>query len=120
LPVLPITYFLGRAVPELRGHTLGVVYAFWEPFVAWGTIMLLLERFQRHFASLNSFWRPLARRSYAIYVVHPPVLVAVALAWSDVPAYPLLKFAVTGSVTCALCFLVTGWLLRVPGVRTVL
>jgi peptidoglycan/LPS O-acetylase OafA/YrhL len=99
---------------------LGVVYAFWEPFVAWGTIMLLLERFQRHFASLNSFWRPLARRSYAIYVVHPPVLVAVALAWSDVPAYPLLKFAVTGSVTCALCFLVTGWLLRVPGVRTVL
>jgi len=120
LPVLPITYFLGGAVPELRGHVLDVVYAFWEPFVACGMIILLLDRFQHHFVTLESFWRPLARRAYTIYIVHPPVLVAVALAWRDVPVNPMLKFAVTGSVTCAVCFLIAGWLVRLPGVRRVL
>ena len=72
LPVLPIAYFLGRVVPELRGRPLEVVYAFWEPLVAWGAILMLLDRFQRHGDRLGALWKSLARRAYAIYIVHPP------------------------------------------------
>ena len=46
--------------------------------------------------------RSLARRAYAIYVIHPPVVVGVALAWRDVAAPALLKFAVTGTLACAM------------------
>jgi len=124
LPILPLVYFLGQAMPVLRGWPLRAVYAFWEPLVAWGAIMLLVDRFQTHFQAcfnrLHGLWRSLARRAYAIYIVHPPLLVAVALSWRHIPAYPLLKFAVTGSVTCALCFMLAGVLLRVPVLKKIL
>lgn len=120
LPTLPIVYFLGRAVPELRGPTLGYVYAFWEPLVAWGVILKLLYEYQRPFTVLNGVWKSLARRAYTIFIIHPPVLVAVALAWRDVSANALVKFAVTGTLSCALCFFIAGWLLRLPALRKLL
>ena len=120
LPVLPAVYFLGRIIPELQGRTLDLVYAFWEPLVAWGLIMSLLAGFQRRFDRLEGTWRALARRAYTFYIIYPPVLVAVALAWADVPANSLVKFTVTGTVTCILCFVIAGWLVRVPVLRRVL
>ena len=126
LPILPVAALLGPIIPALAGKPEGgwtlpaLVYAFWEPLVAWGTIMVLVVGFQRRFAVLNPFWQTLSRRAFAIYVIHPPVLVGVALAWRAVPAPALLKFAVTGSIASALCFVLAGWLLRVPGVRRVL
>ncbi|WP_371141276.1 acyltransferase family protein [Burkholderia cepacia] len=36
LPVLPVAYLLAKHVPALRGHPQEVIYAFWEPLVAWG------------------------------------------------------------------------------------
>ena len=120
LPVLPVVYFVGGHFPELRGRPLSVLYAFWEPFVAWGTILILVEGFQRRFQKLAGLWRPLARRAYTIYIIHPPVLVAVALIWRDVPAYALVKFVATGTLSCVLCYLLAGVLLRVPRLATIL
>ena len=82
--------------------------------------MGLVHAFQRKLRKLNATWAALARRSYAIYIIHPPVLVGVALAWRDVPAPPLVKFAVTGAVACLVCFFVAGQLLRAPGFDKVL
>lgn len=120
LPALPIVYFLGRAVPELRGSTLACVYAFWEPLVAWGVILKLLFEYQRRFAVPSRFWSALGRRAYTVYIIHPPVLVAVAVAWRVVPANALLKFMVTGALSCALCFVIAGGLLRLPTLRKLL
>ena len=120
LPVLPLAYLLAKHVPELQGRPQAVVYAFWEPLVAWGTILFLAGYFQRRFDRLTGVWRPLSRRAYTIYVIHPPVLVAVALAWRNVPAAPLLKFAVTGCVACVACYLIAGLLLRLPKLASIL
>ncbi|MGF6854563.1 hypothetical protein OKW29_003450 [Paraburkholderia sp. CI3] len=107
LPILPLVYFLGAYLPELRGRPLAIAYAFWEPFVARGTILFLTSNFQRRFDRLVSAWQPLSRRAYTIYVIPPPVLVAVALAWRNVPAAPLLRFAVrvASLARCAICLL---------------
>jgi peptidoglycan/LPS O-acetylase OafA/YrhL len=82
--------------------------------------MGLVHAFHRRLPRLNATWAALARRSYAIYVIHPPVLVGVALAWRDVPAPSLVKFAATGAAACLICFLAAGQLLRLPGVDKVL
>lgn len=119
LPLLPAVHFLGRVWPLLQGPVFDAAYAFWEPFVAWGLILKLLQRSLR--PTVRAPWRQrLARRAYALYFVHPPVLVAVALAWRDVPAPALLKFAVTGGVACVLCYVAAGLLLRLPLLRRVL
>jgi peptidoglycan/LPS O-acetylase OafA/YrhL len=45
-----------------------------------GVIMGLLHVFTRQFETAGRVWRSLSRRAYAIYIIHPPVLVAIALA----------------------------------------
>ncbi|MFO1167460.1 MAG: acyltransferase [Rhodoblastus sp.] len=103
------------------GWSLGaLIYAFWEPFVAWGVILGLLARFQRRFAALAGVWAQLARRAFAIYVIHPPIVTGVAIAWRHVDAPPLFKFGVTGALACLLCYVAAGLILRIPGVNRVL
>jgi peptidoglycan/LPS O-acetylase OafA/YrhL len=124
-PVLPIVAVLAPTVSWLHGPAEGgpnvqaLTYAFWEPFVAWGVILGLLTLFQRRFASLTGVWQRLARRAYPIYIIHPPVLVGVALAWRDVAAPALVKFLVTGSLACALCYAIAGIALRIPVVARI-
>jgi peptidoglycan/LPS O-acetylase OafA/YrhL len=124
-PVFPVVALLASRVPSLQGPAEGglnaqaLVYAFWEPFVAWGVILGLLTFFQRRFASLTGLWANLARRAFVIFIIHPPVLVGVALAWRDVAAPALVKFLVTGSLACALCYVIAGLVLRIPGVARI-
>lgn len=118
-PLLPAAYFLAKAVPSLAGKPIDVIYAFWEPLVAWGVILALLQRFTSGTRSFGRFPLELGRRAYAIYIIHPPVLVGIALAWRDVQAPQLVKFAVTGSLTCLACYLLAGLLVRLPGVRRI-
>jgi peptidoglycan/LPS O-acetylase OafA/YrhL len=124
-PIFPIVGLLNLRYHVFPGRSEGglnpqaVLYAFWEPFVALGFILGLLSFFERHFAVLNGVWTRLARRAFLIYIIHPPVLVGVAIAWRDVAAPALIKFLLTGSVACALCYLVAGVLLRVPAIARI-
>jgi surface polysaccharide O-acyltransferase-like enzyme len=124
-PVFPVVAVLGSKVPWLHGPAEGglnlqaLTYAFWEPFVAWGFILGLLTFFQRRFTQLSGVWPNLARRAFLIYIIHPPVLVGLAVAWHEVSAPALVKFLVTGSLACALCYLIAGRVLRIPGVARI-
>ena len=125
LPILPVVVLAGSAWgvpgrPEGGWSVPALVYAFWEPLVAWGAILLLLQRSQSRFRELGPFGTKLTRRAFAIYAIHPPVVVAVALTWRSVPAPALVKFAVSASIASVLCYLVAGLLLKVPGVARVL
>jgi surface polysaccharide O-acyltransferase-like enzyme len=125
-PLMPIAFVLGRHISWLAGSQSGgwnvqaAVYAFWEPFLAWGVIIGLLHLYTRRLETPGPVWRSLSRRAYAIYIIHPPVLVALALAWRSVAAPPALKFLVTGTATCLACYLLAGLLLKAPGARRVL
>lgn len=126
LPVLPVVALLGAKLFGLQGRPEGgwsvpaLVYALWEPLVAWGVILGLLQWCRQRFETLSPLGKRLARRAFAIYVIHPPVVVGVTLAWRAVQAPALVKFAVSGSLACVLCYLIAGALLRVPGVARVL
>lgn len=120
LPVLPVLYGLGALWPVLRSSVLPLAYAFWEPLVAWGVLLRLLQAFGPTWQARRPWQGALSRRAFAIYVIHPPVLVAVALAGSGIQAPPLLKWAVTGSLSCLICFVVAGGLLRLRCVARVL
>jgi hypothetical protein len=126
LPVLPLA---GVALGALRGEAIhfeggwtlpAVVYAFWEPLVAWGLIAALLQRFRLHHNQPDSRWDAPCPQAFAAFVVHAPVLVAISLALQGWDAPPLIKFAVVAPLAFALSLALGAALRRVPGVAKVL
>jgi peptidoglycan/LPS O-acetylase OafA/YrhL len=97
-----------------------ILYALWEPFVAWGLIALWLLVFRARMNQPSALWAWLNRRAYAVYIIHPPVLVSVSLLLHGWVAPALVKFGVVGLLTCISCWLVADPLVRLPGVRRVI
>jgi len=96
-----------------------ILYALWEPFVAWGLIAIWLLVFRAHINQPSTFWAWLNRRAYAVYIVHPPVLVGIALLLHGWVAPALVKFGVVGLLACAATWLVSDPLVRLPGIRSI-
>ena len=67
----------------------------------------------------SALWSWLSRRAYAVYIIHPPVLVGIALLLHGWTAPALVKFAVVGSLAIIATWLASDPLVRLPGVRRV-
>lgn len=125
-PVLPLVGIAagalqGKAVDASTGWSpLAVVYAFWEPFVAWGVIAMLLWRGREHWNQPSARWQRWGERAYGAFIVHAPVIVALALVLRPWGAPALVKFALVAALGIALSFAIAGLLLRLPGARRVL
>jgi len=97
-----------------------VLYALWEPFVAWGLIAAWLLVFRERMNQPSALWEWLGRRAYAVYIVHPPVLVGISLLLHGWVAPALAKFGVVGLLACIAAWLAADPLVRLPGVRRVI
>lgn len=95
-------------------------WALWEPFVAWGFIAAFLLLFRRYGNTKRPLWSWLDRRAYTAYVIHPVVLVGIALLLRPWIAPALVKWACTGTLAVAACWLIADPLVRMPGLRRVL
>ena len=97
-----------------------IFWAMWEPFVAWGFIAAFLLAFRKYANTKTPLWSWLDRRAYAAYVIHPILLVGAALLLRSWTALPLIKWACTGSIAVAACWVVADPLVRLPGLRRIL
>lgn len=125
-PALPVGIFLAIKMygPGKSNFSGGlswpaILYAFWEPFVAWGLIALWLLIFRAHMNQPSALWTWLNRRAYAVYIIHPVVLVGASLLLRGWVAPALVKWGVVGTLACIACWLVADPLVRLPGVRRV-
>lgn len=124
-PLMPIGIAVARAINGGPGKAnfsgglsrTAILYALWEPFVAWGLICLWLLVFRSRMNQPSTFWDWLNRRAYAVYIIHPPVLVGIALLFHHWMAPALVKFGVTGTLTIAACWLISDPIVRLPGIR---
>jgi peptidoglycan/LPS O-acetylase OafA/YrhL len=125
-PALPVGILIIRAVTGDRNPNTAsgfswasILYAFWEPFVAWGLIAAWLLQFRAHMNRPSAFWDWLNRRAYAVYILHPPVLVGIALLLHGWVAPALLKFGVVGLLACIATWILAEPLVRLPIVRNI-
>jgi peptidoglycan/LPS O-acetylase OafA/YrhL len=125
-PGLPVSIAVTRAMSGASGASFGggfsweaFLYAFWEPFVAWGLITAWLLVFRARMNQPSALWTWLNRRAYAVYILHPPVLVGISLLLHGWTAPALLKFCVVGLITCTATWLVADPFVRLPGLRRV-
>jgi len=125
-PCLPIGIVIARAAAGQGKTNFGgglswpaILYALWEPFVAWGMICLWLLLFRERMNQPSAFWDWLNRRAYAVYIIHPFFLVGIALLLHPWAAPALVKFAVTGTLAIVTCWLVSDPIVRIPGIRRI-
>jgi peptidoglycan/LPS O-acetylase OafA/YrhL len=127
-PVLPGAYALSkvRHTPfEVSGGLTwpSLLYAFWEPVIAFGAIAASLLWFRHSLNRPSAIGDWLGRRAYAVYFLHSPILVCISLmlrhwqTWSSGPI--LLKSILVAFLACASGWLVADPLVRLPGLRKI-
>jgi fucose 4-O-acetylase-like acetyltransferase len=109
----PVNFNGGLGLPA-------IVYAFWEPFVAWGIIASLLYVFRTRFNTVSGRWSRWGSNAYGAFIVHAPVLVGISVLAAAWKGPVLLKFIAVTVVATVLSFGIAGWLRRLPGATRIL
>ena len=126
-PCMPVAIAFAHALQGQGGSNFGgglswtaILYALWEPFVAWGLIALWLLVFRERMNQPSGLWSCLNRRAYAVYIIHPLVLVGISMAMRGWVALALVKFAVVGGLVIVATWLAADPPVRLPGIRRVI
>jgi glucan biosynthesis protein C len=76
--------------------------------------------FRRFFDQETRFGRFLSQQSYAVYIIHTPIVVFIAVARRGIQLAPLLRFAMVAVIAVPTCFVVAYLLRKIPGVSRIL
>jgi hypothetical protein len=107
--------------PLIGGWTWqSLVMSLWEQIVAVGLITNLLRAFATRRRDAGPILSSAAASTYTVYIVHPLVLVLLALALRDVPVPSLVKFLATTPIAVVLLFAIAHYIRQLPVLRHVL
>ncbi len=96
-------------------------FSLWESFVAVAMSIGMIVMFREKFNRQNPVVNKLTQNSFAVYMFHPPIIVAVALLFSPVALYPVVKWALLCIICVPLCFAITHFVIRrIPGLKNVM
>jgi glucans biosynthesis protein C len=102
-------------------HWQSAAFSFWEAFFCLGMCLGLTVIFRERLNRQGKFSQWMSRNSFAAYLFHTPLLVAVTLGLKQVAAAPTVKFAVASLLAVPITFLVSAFLRpRMPVLRRVL
>ena len=115
----PVALILGGAMEDdsvfLGGwHWQALFRAFMSSFMAVGLCIGVLYLFRRYANRQGRLSRFLVPNAYTAYIIHAPVIVAVALALRGLDFHPLLKFALAALVSVSLCFGLSSLIRKLP------
>ncbi len=112
-------YFLGN------GTWQSAAYALWDSIFAVGMCLAAITFFRRYFNGDSKFGRFLSQQSYAVYLIHVPIIIflAYALRGIDIGGIhfgPILKFSIAAIIVVPICFVVAWAIRKIPGVSRVI
>jgi len=101
-------------------NLLSLAYSLWEGFIGVALVITVLVWFRNRFNRQGRLLRAMSGASYAVYVLHPLIIVPLALALSGIVLNLGLKFVLVAPLAIVLCFLVGHFVRKLPLVRNVL
>jgi hypothetical protein len=98
-----------------HGTWQSMVGALWESLFAVGVIVALLVLFRDRLDVQGRLGRFLSEQTYAVYVIHPLVLVGLGHAFAWLSAIAVVKFAIMSALGLPLCW-IFAYVVRSPAV----
>jgi peptidoglycan/LPS O-acetylase OafA/YrhL len=96
------------------------VYALWDSIFAVGMVLAVIPLFRRFFNGQRKFGRFLSQQSYAVYIIHIPIIVFLAVALRGIELGAFLKFGMMAVIVVSTCFVVAYVIRKIPGVSRIL
>ena len=96
-----------------HGHWQSGIYSLWDSTFAVGMSLGLLSLFRRRFDYAARLGQFMQSQAFAVYVIHIPVIVLVALAVRPVHIEQLLKFGLAAIIGVPLSFVVAYFVRRI-------
>ena len=101
-------------------HWQSLSYSVWEQVTGVSLIMGLIAIFRKRWNLQGTTARRLSDSAYAAYLIHPPILVGIALVFREMHLYPIFKFVLLAPLTWILVFFMANLVRKLPGLRKVL
>jgi glucans biosynthesis protein C len=113
-PLLAYGGALERQVDAYAGglHWQSAAMAGWESLVCVGMAFAVLAGFRAFASAQAPFARFMSRNAFAVYVIHPPLLIAAALAIACLAIPPVQKFVLLWMLAAAVSFGIAAPLAR--------
>ncbi len=117
-PMLPVALILTGAlhgVVNAQGgwHIQALFYALWEPFLCFGFGLGLLRLFQHRFDKTTRLSKFASNHAYAVYVIHPPVVVGFTMLFHQAKTPEIIKFVIVAPLSVIACFLLASFVRKV-------
>lgn len=103
-----------------NGTWQSAAYTLWDSTLAVGLPLALIVAFRRFINGAGQLSRFLSGHSYAVYIIHSPLLVFICYAMRDIGLPALAKFALAVIVVIPACYAVAYAIRRLPGIRKVI
>jgi surface polysaccharide O-acyltransferase-like enzyme len=92
----------------------------WEALVCVGMGLLMLALYRRHFDLQGSVAKWLSDNAFGVYLIHPPILIGVALLLHGLPLLALTKALLLTMLAAIGSFAVSGLILRKSPLRAII
>lgn len=92
----------------------------WEQLAGFSLIIGLVGIFKQHFNRQGHWANQLSKAAYAVFIIHPVIIVSISILFKSWEVYPVLKFVLLAPIALISCFGIGMLLKKVPGVEKVL
>ena len=121
----PLTFYFGTKKsgidPFLGGWTWqAATLAIWEQLTGFSIILGLIGIFKQKLNTQGKWAKRLSGATYAVFIIHPPVIVTLSSFLKDWEVYPILKFILLAPVALFLCYTLGILLKKTPVINKII
>jgi glucan biosynthesis protein C len=103
-----------------HGNWQSALYSLFDSLFAVGMSLGLITFFRQFLSKRSRLGQFLSQHSYAVFVLHIPIIVFLAYALRGLELASLLKFAVASLIVIPLCYIFAFFVRKIPGVSKIL